>query len=353
MKVAIVYNISEADIESISRPAVPSEISFEPYYDIEYNSSSPLESYGDMARALSKCGYEAYTLNIFDDFNRFLSDYDENRPDVIFNLVEMYNGAPSLEMSFACFLELLRIPYTGAPPLALGTCQRKILTKRILTALGIGTPAFFIVNEPGDLKNIRLRYPMIVKPSQEDASIGIENSSVVYDYDQLRSRTEYMLENFRQQILIEEFIDGREFNISVIGGRRPRALPISEVDFSRMPQNLHKIVSYQAKWDPYDPAYHSTVPVCPAQLDTEVEIMAKQTAVRAFTELGCRDYARVDMRLGKDNKLYILEVNPNPDLTEGAGFMRSSRTAGYSFRRTLKKIVDMAYARGQKLLLQQ
>lgn len=346
MKVAIVYNLSEDDLEYMSAGKKASaELDFEPYYDIEDAAISSTESYELMARALRSIGYDAYTLNISDNYENFLSDYRTSSPDVVFNLVEMYMGKAQQEMNFASLLELLRIPYTGARPLALGTCQKKILSKRILGSLGISTPDFHIVRTPEDIRLLPQNYPMIVKPSQEDASLGIENDSVVRDREHLCSRITYILERFSQDVLVESYIDGREFNVAVIGGRQPRALPVSEVDFSSMPANLNRIVSYQAKWDPYDPAYHTTIPVCPAEIDDQTAQKAMDIAVRAFTALECRDYARVDMRLDKQNRLYILEVNPNPDLTEGAGFMRSARASGLSFRRALKKIVDMAHAR--------
>jgi D-alanine-D-alanine ligase len=151
---------------------------------------------------------------------------------------------------------------------------------------------------------------------------------------------------FEQPVLIEEYIDGRELNVAVLGDVKPKVLPISEIDFSKMPAHLHNIVSYQAKWEPMHEAYHKTIPKCPAKLPKKIEAEAKEIALKAFEAMGCRDYCRVDMRLSKDKKLYVLEVNPNPDLTEDAGFMRSMKHAGYSYKRALKTIVDLAAARG-------
>jgi D-alanine-D-alanine ligase len=145
---------------------------------------------------------------------------------------------------------------------------------------------------------------------------------------------------------VEEYIDGRELNVAVIGDKNPVALPISEIDFSEMPVHLHNIVSYQAKWDPNNEAYHKTIPICPAKLPPEIERAAKNIALKAFNIMGCRDYARIDIRLSKDNQLYVLEVNPNPDLTEGAGFLRSTEAAGYSYVQTLEEIIKFALARG-------
>ena len=178
-----------------------------------------------------------------------------------------------------------------------------------------------------------LHYPLIVKPAWEDASVGIDNESIVYNVDTLKKRVEFVFNSFKQPALVEEFITGRELNVAIFGDREPRVLPISEIDFSAMPENLHPIVSYQAKWDPMHEAYHKTIPICPAILPDETRVEAESMALQCFRAVGCRDYARVDMRLSKeDNKLYVLEVNPNPDLQEGAGFMRSAKQAGISYK---------------------
>jgi D-alanine-D-alanine ligase len=130
-----------------------------------------------------------------------------------------------------------------------------------------------------------------------------------------------------------------------MGDKKLRVLPISEIDFSTMPDHLHNIVSFQAKWDPHHESYHKTIPICPAPLPNTIEKRAKELAFKAFKVMGCRDYARVDMRLSKDNKLYVLEVNPNPDITEGAGFMRSAQHAGMTYAQALKRIVNYALKR--------
>jgi len=246
-------------------------------------------------------------------------------------------------------MELMQVPYTGADPIALRTCQRKTMAKSIIKTFGIPTPDYQIITRPEEIADIHLKYPIIVKPTMEDASIGIEFDSVVENYENLKSKIENILFNMHQYALAEEYIEGRELNVAVLGDTRLKVLPISEIDFSRMPDYLHNIVSFQAKWDPYHEAYHSTVAICPAILPKEVEEKAKEIALKAFRSLGCRDYARIDMRLSPKNELFVLEANPNPDLTEDAGFMRSSKATGMSFKKTLKKIVDLAYARRIKL----
>ena len=343
MKVAIVYNEVNPEIyEKKKRRA--KDLDFKPVFDLQ--SLDPISEFADMAKSLQKVGYEAYTLNIMDSLQRFIKDYEKNTPDIVFNLVELFKDQPRLEMSYTGILELLNISYTGAPPMALGTCQNKTLTKRILGSLGIRTPRYKIIKSMDRSFRLGLRYPLIVKPAWEDASVGIENDSIVDNVDTLKKRIEYVFNSFKQPALVEEFIVGRELNVAVFGDKNPVVLPISEIDFSRMPDNLHPIVSYQAKWDPMHEAYHKTIPICPAILPEETRLEAEMMALECVRAVGTRDYSRVDMRLSKeDNKLYVLEVNPNPDLTEGAGFMRSAKQAGYSYKKTLKMIVDFAYER--------
>ena len=251
-------------------------------------------------------------------------------------------------MNIVGLFELLKVSYTGAPPLALANCQNKILAKRFLNNAGIQTPRFMVFRKQQSLYKCDLTFPLIVKPAFEDASVGIDNESIVRNKSQLKKRIDYVFHYFQQPVLVEEYIEGRELNVAVLGDQKPRALPISEIDFSEMPNHLFNIVSYQAKWEPKHEAYHKTIPICPAPLPKEITLKAKKIALKAFKIMGARDYARVDMRLSKDNELYVLEVNPNPDLTEGAGFMRSAETAGYSYAETLKRIIDLAYLRGQR-----
>lgn len=348
MKVAIVYNEVNPDLYQ-KKKGKAKDLDFKPVFALE--SLNPISEYEDMAKSLQKVGYDAYTLNIMDSLQILTKDLEKNKPDVVFNLVEIFKDQPRLEMSFTGILELLNVTYTGAPPMALGTCQNKTLTKRILGTLGIRTPRYKIIKDMDRSFRLGLRYPLIVKPAWEDASVGIDNDSIVNNVDALKKRTEYVFNSFKQPALVEEFIVGRELNVSVFGDKNPTVLPISEIDFSRMPENLHPIVSFQAKWDPMHEAYHKTIPICPAILPDEIREEAERMALQCVQAVGTRDYSRVDMRLSKDdNKLYVLEVNPNPDLTEGAGFMRSAKHAGYSYKKTLKMIVDFAYERKQSAI---
>jgi len=248
-------------------------------------------------------------------------------------------------MNVVGLFELMGIPYTGSPPFALANCQNKVIAKKLLNSNGIETPSYFLASDLPEKIKHELKYPLIVKPAFEDASVGIENESIVKNKSELLARMEHVLHKFIQPVLIEEYIEGRELNIAVFEDEGTRILPVSEIDFTEMPDHLHNIVSYQAKWDPQHESYHKTIPICPAILPPEIEKKVREISIKAFHVMGCRDYARVDVRLSKDDELFVLEVNPNPDLTEGAGFMRSAEAAGMSYSQVLKKIINMAYSR--------
>lgn len=346
LKVAIVFNEAQPDFYVKSVEHEIKELDFDPYFDVE--ELTPIEEYESMAAQLSKAGLVAYPLNIMDDVWILLNDFKENKPDVVFNFMELFKENARLEMNIVGVLELSGIPYTGATPMALANCQNKVLAKRMLNSYGIRTPDFVLFKNISKNYNHNLKFPLIVKPAFEDASVGIDNNSIVVDKKSLNSRVNYIITTFRQPALVEEFIDGRELNVAVLGDKNPIVLPISEIDFTEMPDTLYNIVSYQAKWDPNHEAYHKTIPCCPARLPKTIEKKAKEIAFYAFKIMGCRDYARVDMRLSSNNKLYVLEVNPNPDLTESAGFMRSAEAAGYGYIRTLKTIINLARKRGSR-----
>jgi len=340
LKVAVIFN--EPNPELYRKPSKKLQ-NFVPYFEVD--QTTPLEDYKYIQGKLVEEGFDCYTLNLFDDINILINDVKKNQLDVIFNFVELYKENPRLEMNVVGLFELMGIPYTGSPPLALANCQNKVMAKKLLNINEIKTPSYFLVSDIPEKIKLDLKFPLMVKPAFEDASVGIENESIVKNKAELLSRMEHVIQNFTQPVLIEEFIEGRELNIAVFQDEGTRALPISEIDFTEMPDHLHNIVSYQAKWDPQHESYHKTIPICPANLPKKIEAKVKEIAINAFHVMGCRDYARVDVRLSPDEEIFVLEVNPNPDLTEGAGFMRSAESAGISYSQVLKKIVDMAYSR--------
>lgn len=298
--------------------------------------------------ALHELGFSPGLIAIERVDRELMATLQKLAPRFVFNLCEGLAGRSDMEMCVAGLLELLGLPYTGSPPLALGLALDKFRAKRLLSAARIRTPRCWLF-QPGDvLKNSNVKFPAIVKPVREDASLGVTSSSVVKNAGQLQRQVDYIHSHYSQPALVEEYIDGRELNVALLGGPTPQVLPISEIDFSGLPENEPRIVSYQAKWVPLSPLYQNTVPVCPAALEPRLESRVAETARRAFLEIGCRDYARVDIRLDARGCPYVLEVNPNPDISPSAGLARSAQAAGLSYTELIGRIVECVLARSGK-----
>lgn len=346
-KVAVLFNEPVSETKKQDPYDPKHNLDFVPVMDV--HEATPFEDYEDIVNRLRSLGFGAYSLNLADNFDLLVNNLKTEKLDVIFNFVELFYEEVTYEKNIAGIYELLGIPYTGAPPHALANCQSKILTKKLLKAHKIRIPDFVIIEKPADEYPHNLNYPLIIKPAYEDGSGGIDNDAVVYDHEAFSRRVNYILSDFRQPVLAEEFIAGREFNVSVLGEKDPVVLPISEIDFSEMPPELEKIVSFQAKWDPLHVAYHKTQPVCPADIPAGIAKKIEEIALTCYEIMGVRDYARVDIRINGKNEIFVLEVNPNPDLTEGLGFMRSAEYAGFSYNDILLKIVNFALERGKNL----
>jgi len=313
---------------------------------VDLSEMGVLEEMEDIKAALNSLGYKTSIFNVDGDTFRLIDYLRAEKPDLIFNLVECVENESTQEMNVAGIYELLKIPYTGANPLTLGLALSKPRVKEILTFHGIKTPKFQVFKTADKVVlNENLGFPLIVKPSREDASVGIAEDSVVYTLNELRRRVRYVYQEFDQPVLVEEYIEGRELNVAIMGYKKPIALPISEIDFSGLEENMHKIVSYEAKWVHGTVAYDGTRGVCPALLSPSLEARVKDIALQCFDIFGCRDYARIDFRLTKEGVPYVLEVNPNPDISDDAGFARSARTYGLSFPEIVGKIIESALER--------
>jgi D-alanine-D-alanine ligase len=291
------------------------------------------ESVADMAQeaceAVRSLGYDVMLVPLQRSLPNFLSRVREVNPDALVNLCEGFYGRPQWEANVAGIFELLGLTFTGNDSRTLAFCQNKHKAKAILRSCGLPTAASRIVftgQEAFDLE-----FPVIVKPNQEDASLGIYPESVVRDEAAYRLQVQKVLENYRQPALVEPYIDGREFNVSVMEDGKVTALPVSEIDFSALPAGQPRICSYEAKWFEDHPLYQKTPPVCPAPIDDGLRDRLQGLAVDAFRAMECRDYARVDFRMDGRGRIFILEVNPNPDISLNAGFARALRAAGIEY----------------------
>jgi D-alanine-D-alanine ligase len=268
------------------------------------------------------------------------------KPDLVFNLVESLDCDAQHEAVLPSLFELCGVRYTGSGPLALATALRKDRAKEVLRAHRVPTPQGFVVDALSDLPAMKLPpFPLIVKPTREDASTGIELASVVYNPTQLKQRVEAVLQRYRQPALVEQFIGGREVYVSLVGnGASLTALPMHEVDFSDMPAGAPHIVTYEGKWNTDSPEYHGTRPM-KAELPPAARARLADAARAAFDALELRDYARVDLRLASDGKAYVIDVNPNCDLSNGAGVSRAAGFGGIAYPELIERICFAAVAR--------
>lgn len=265
----------------------------------------------------------------------------EHSPRLVVNLIESVNGRGEFEAAACSVLELLGVPFTGSNSLTLAVCQNKPLTKSTLKGMSLNTPSWIVVRQSdvqgddagGIVGNLRknLSFPCIVKPASTDGSHGIDPDSVVLDPVSALERAAFIWDRYGQDALVEEFITGREINVAIVGnGEEARCLPLSEIVFNT-PVGVPPIVTYSAKWIDDSEEWGASEVVCPSSLSRRLAARVEKLALEAYASLGCRDYARVDMRISEDGVPYILEVNPNPDLAEDAGFARSARVNGWSY----------------------
>jgi D-alanine-D-alanine ligase len=314
-----------------------------------YPSTVIREDVRSIEASLREAGYSPYVLSLEGFSEELVRTLTDIAPKFVFNLCEELNGKCEPEMYIAGLLELMGIPYTGSTPFALGLALNKYHVKQLLRASGIPTARSFM-RLPGQKLSLPrgMRFPLIVKPSREDASLGINSNSVCHSISDLERQIRYIYEVYKQESLIEEYLDGREFNVSVIGGQEPEVLAVSEIDFTGLPEEEPKIVSYRAKWDEDSLLYSATTPICPANISKRIERRIKDIAIRSYLCAGCRDYARIDMRTDARGRIYVLEVNPNPDISPKAGFARAARNAGFTYTEIILRICETAMARGAR-----
>jgi D-alanine-D-alanine ligase len=339
----------------------PTQYASGPIYDFRNVNIDSLGSAVDMSeygvldevksveRALMPLEHNTRIVPFALDIMKLIYEMRDNRPDIIFNLCESVDGDPTQEMNIAGLYELMKIPYTGCRAFTLGLALNKPLVKHMLVRNGIPTAKFFVARDTGLKQAGSMRFPMIVKPSREDASIGITNESIVTNRAALKRRIEYVFDKHKQPALVEEYIDGREINVSVVGNEELTVFPISEIDFSRLPSDYPKIVSYNSKWMYKTVEFAKTKAVCPAKSLKASEVrVIQETAKKVYRVLGACDYARIDMRFRKGVP-YVLELNPNPDIAsdvpEDTGFTRSAKAHGWEYEYLIQQIIKFALKR--------
>jgi D-alanine-D-alanine ligase len=267
------------------------------------------------------------------------------RADVAFNLVESWRGEARLESAFAALLEALGIPFTGSGSATLALALDKFVAKTLFLAHAVPVPAAVCVQsgaEPLD----GVPFPAIVKPVREDASHGIALESVVRDEAAARARARLVAQRYAQPALVEEFVDGRELNVSILGSwQEAQVLPLGEIDFDGFPAGQPRVVTYAAKWVEDSEEYRGSPSIPARPLEPRLEARVREVALAAFRALGLRDYGRVDLRLHRERGPLVLEVNPNPDLSPDAGFARAAARAGIGYVGLIGRLLEAARAR--------
>ena len=302
---------------------------------------------GDVAAALGRAGVVAEVLGVDEDLMGALSAITAFAPDAVFNLCESLSGDARFEPLLPMLLERAGVAYTGSPPLALGLALHKHKAKAVLRNAGVPTPDAVCLATP-NVARVTLPFPLIVKPSREDASTGISSQSVVHDRAELGRRVAAVISRYRQPALVERYIEGREIYVSMLGRSDGGVdlLPLHEIDFSEMPPGRPRIVSFEAKWEETSAEYRGTKPVRCTGLAPDVEARIASVARAAFVAMDLRDYGRLDVRLAADGTPYAIDVNPNCDLSEASGgFARAGRAAGLAYEDLIRRIVDLALQR--------
>jgi len=302
----------------------------------------------DVARALLANGHDVLMVGIGNELGPLLDKLAEFGPKLVFNGCEAFRGNARHEYGIAAVLEMHGYAHTGSPPTALLVARNKSLTKKVLAYHGIRVPAFAEFH-PGDelVRPSELRFPLIVKPLLEDASVGIAQASVVDNDDSLAERVRYIHEKFTQAAIVEELVEGRELYAGLIGNDKVQVLPLVELTFGEPETSEHRIATYKAKWDEEYRKRKKIRNVFAKGLPDELTTKISDICTTAFHALWLQDYGRVDLRLAHDDEVYVLEVNPNPFLAVENEMADAAEKAGLKYNEFVQRIVDEAVARGR------
>lgn len=304
---------------------------------------------GQLESALTAAGHEAQRLTYGEQIESLVRELLSSKPDLVFNLAESFAGRSALESNVAGLLNLMGLRYTGSSPAGLLLAGDKSLAKKIFAFHGLPSPKFSTMYRGAVDWSGEIEFPLIVKPPQEDASLGISGKSVVADLKELLDAVSALQAEYQSPVLVEEFIDGREFYVGVLGNASPEALPIIELDFTGFPADRPRIASWAAKWgdegDAHGEEYMGNESVFPENLDEAVADKIRSTALQAFQALRLRDYARVDLRVTEAGDVYVIEVNPNCYLEKDSEFARAAAQAGMKHDQLVLRIVELAQAR--------
>jgi D-alanine-D-alanine ligase len=297
-----------------------------------------------IARGLRRLRHDVVVLPLAGDLSVLQRKLNRLRPDVVFNQYDDVVHGALYEMRVAAFIRMLGYPMTGSPALGLGLSRYKYMSLSLLKGAGLPVPpSTALVERLSDIGEHKWVFPLIVHAAQEHAGIGLDRDSVVLTKTALREKAREILRAYKQPALVQHFLEGREFNVGLLGGRKIQVLPLAEVDYSQLPRKIPPIMSYAAKWVETSVEYQRTKVICPARVDAPLAAAISKTAAKAFRSVGGWGYGRVDIRLDEDGQPVILEVNCNPCLDSGMGLARSAEAAGIDYPHLLQTIVKAAF----------
>lgn len=291
-------------------------------------------------QALTELGHEVLLVPLRPPHEAAVERLRNLDTRIAFNLFEGFGGRPETEAEIAQALSDLGFAFTGCPSGALSLGLDKGRAKELLASGGVDTPRHQVLT-PATLPTFRLTYPCVVKPCREDASHGVSEDSVVGDMRALGIQVEKTCRSYGGEALVEEFVGGREFNVTVLGNAGTVVLPVSEIEYS-LPESMPRILTFAAKWEPESVYFEHTRAVCPADIPAELRQTIAEKARDSFRLLGCRGYARVDLRVDGEGMLKVLEVNPNPDISPGTGAARQAAASGMTYSGFIEKILSLA-----------
>jgi len=299
----------------------------------------------DVLRALRRPGHDVRVVGVGDRLTELKETIDEWKPHVVFNLLDEFAGIVSYDHYVVAYLELLKQRYTGCNPRGMMLSRDKPLAKRVLATHGIATPAFRLFPLGKRFRApARLEFPMFVKSATEDASLGISQASLVEDLRSLRERVALIHEQVQSDALVEEYVDGRELYVGVLGNAKLVTLPPWEMDFGTLPRDQARIATHRAKWNRRYQAKHGIGTGKARELRNEQRALLSRLAKRTYRALYMSGFARMDFRLCADGRVYLLEANCNPNLSKGEDFADSAKAAGIGYTALVNRIVQLGLA---------
>lgn len=296
----------------------------------------------DVLTTLRKIGHEAEPLGVEKDLGIIRSTIDDWKPHIVFNLLEAFHNVSLFEPNVVSYLELLRIPYTGCNPRGMLLAKDKGLSKKLMAYHRIPMPEFAVFRRGQKIRMPkRLTFPMIVKSLTEESSLGISQASVVEDEQKLIERVGFIHESVGTDALVEQFIVGQELYVGVMGNQRLRVFPVWEMQFTKMPDDVHRIATERVKWST---KYQEKYGIQTAELKDAPDGASERIrhlCKRVYRSLELSGYARIDLRLDKDGTIYVLEANPNPQIAQGEDFAESAKQAGMPYNKLLQQIITL------------